>query len=59
LLQGALPADRPQDVDAEEWIDREDADEYVVREHSRRIKDGRVLTLLWWKDQRQINALDD
>jgi hypothetical protein len=46
-------------VDADEWIDREDADEYVVREHSRKIDGGRVLTLLWWKDQRQIVALDE
>lgn len=57
LLRGAAAPDRPQDVDADEWIDREDADEYVVREHSRKISDGRVLTLLWWKDQRQISAL--
>jgi hypothetical protein len=57
LLRGEVAPDRPQDVDADEWIDREDADEYVVREHSRRINDGRVLTLLWWKEQRQISAL--
>jgi hypothetical protein len=59
LLQGTSVADRPQDVDADEWIDSEDADEYVIREHSRKINDGRVLTLLWWKDQRQISALDE
>jgi hypothetical protein len=58
LLNGTTAPDRPQDVDADEWIDREDADEYVVREHSRKIGDGRVLTLLWWKDQRRITALD-
>src|SRR5205814_5565384 len=34
LLRGAQGSDRPQDVDADEWIDSEDADEYVVREHS-------------------------
>jgi Zn-dependent peptidase ImmA (M78 family) len=58
LLQGGQVADRPQDVDSDAWIDRDDADEYVVREHSRRISNGRVLSLLWWKDQRQVNALD-
>jgi hypothetical protein len=58
LLNGRTAIDRPQDVDADEWIDSEDADEYVVREHSRRINDGRVLTLLWWRDQRQVKALD-
>jgi Zn-dependent peptidase ImmA (M78 family) len=57
LLNGGTAPDRPQDVDADEWIDREDADEYVVREHSRRVSDGRVLTLLWWKDQSQLSAL--
>jgi hypothetical protein len=58
LLRGAAAPDRPQDVDADEWIDSEDADQYVVREHSRKINDGRVLTLLWWKDQSQISVLD-
>jgi Zn-dependent peptidase ImmA (M78 family) len=58
LLHGGSAPDRPQDVDADEWIDSENADEYVVREHSRRINDGRVLTLLWWKDQSQVTALD-
>ena len=57
LLRGTAAPDRPQDIDADEWIDREDADEYVVREHSRKVSDERVLTLLWWKDQRQITAL--
>jgi len=57
LLNGTTAPDRPQDVDADEWIDREDADEYVLREHSRKIGDGRVLTLLWWKDQSQVSAL--
>ena len=59
LLHDSRPADRPTDVDADEWIDRDDADEYVVREHSRKIDSCRVLTLLWWKDQRQITALDE
>jgi hypothetical protein len=59
LLRGAEVLDQPRDIDADEWIDRDDADEYVVREHSRKINDGRVLTLLWWKDQRQINALNE
>ena len=58
LLRGASAPDRPQDVDADEWIESDGADEYVVREHSRKINDGRVLTLLWWKDQSQISALD-
>jgi Zn-dependent peptidase ImmA (M78 family) len=57
LLNGTTAPDRPQDVDADEWIDRENADEYVVREHSRKINDGRVLSLLWWKDQSQVSAL--
>lgn len=57
LLKGASVLDRPQDIDADEWIDSDNADVYVVREHSRKINDGRVLTLLWWKDQGQVNAL--
>lgn len=57
LLNGRTAPDRAQDVDADEWIDSEDADDYVVREHSRRIDGDRVLTLLWWKDQSQVKAL--
>lgn len=44
----------PTDVDADTWIDHPDAADYVVREDSRRIGDGCVLTLLWWKEESQI-----
>lgn len=54
LLHDVAAPDRPMDVDADEWIEADNADEYVIREHSRTIGDGLVLSLLWWKDQRQI-----
>lgn len=59
LLRDSIVNDVPADVDADEWIDRDDADEYVVREHSRKVGPDRVLTLLWWKDQAQILALEE
>jgi len=58
LLKGEKAPDKAIDVDADEWIDAEDAEDYVVREHSRKIGLDRVLTLLWWKDQRQVLAID-
>ncbi len=59
LLRGEKIEPGPVDLDADAWIDHEDAADYVVVEHSRRITSDVVLTLLWWKDQRQIKALEE
>ncbi len=59
LLNGTARTVKPEDVDADEWIDHPAAHGYCVHEDSVRIGDGMVLTLLWWRDERQILDLDD
>ena len=50
---------RPSLTPADLWIDQKDAGDYGVIEQSVVIADGTVLTLLWWKNERQIVELDD
>ena len=59
LLRSEDAESEPANLDADAWIDHEDAADYVVKEHSRRITSDLVLTLLWWKDQSQIKSLDE
>lgn len=59
LLRTAAAAPGPVDVVAAGWIDHPDAHRYQVREDSIRVPPNLVLTLLWWKDERQILELDD
>jgi hypothetical protein len=54
LHAGAQAADRPADVGAENWVTHPRSRLYMVREHSVRIMDGIVLSLIWWKDQEQL-----
>jgi len=62
LSKHTLRADAPADVAADLWINHDEAGRYVVREDSRRLGEF-LLTLLWWKDERQLadllNAVED
>lgn len=58
LLKGQIPEGRPIIQSADTWIDHPDAGDYSVIEHSRRVADDVVVTLLWWKDERQVRALE-
>ena len=49
----------PADVDSDVWFTHEDAHKYVVREDSLKITSDLVLSILWWKDESQILALED
>lgn len=49
----------PDTVDADDWIDHVTARDYVVQESSMRVTGDVVLSLLWWKDEGQILALED
>lgn len=46
-------------IDAVQWINHPNAGRYVVTEDSIRINSSLVLTLLWWKDERQLLDLVD
>lgn len=56
LTNGADDSPRPQTVNADDWIEHEDAAKYEILEHSVRYGD-RVLTLLWWRNDRMIEDL--
>jgi len=59
LLMAKGNATGPESVDADDWIDHVDASRYSLIEDSIPMSGGLVLTLLWWKDEAQILALDD
>jgi hypothetical protein len=48
----------PFDISADEWINRNDAREYMITEDSVRIAPELILSLLWWKDERQLLELE-
>lgn len=53
LMQGKQ-SKHPLEIYADGWIDHQDADKYGVVEDSIKIGSKSVLTLLWWKDERQL-----
>jgi hypothetical protein len=57
LHEGKSVSSGPQDLNASLWIDDREASDFEVREHSIKISSTGVLTLLWWKQERQILAL--
>jgi hypothetical protein len=57
-LSHGRDASSPMDIRSDQWFDHPQADRYSVREDSLRVGAG-VLTLLWWKDERQLIDLDD
>ena len=58
LLRGGA-AEGPQEVQADGWFDRHDARRYSVVEDSVAVGHGLVLSLLWWKDERQLLDLEE
>jgi Zn-dependent peptidase ImmA (M78 family) len=59
LLRGSKAQEGPTDVQADGWIVHPQAHRYSIREHSRSIGYGIVLSLLWWKDERQLLDLEE
>lgn len=49
----------PSDTSSHHWIDHPEASNYRVIEDSTKISQDLVLTLIWWKDERQILDLLD
>lgn len=54
LLFGSTDNGRPTDVGSDAWINHRNAERYRIRQHSVRIAEDTVLTMLWWKDEAQI-----
>jgi len=59
LLNGTATEEGPTDVQADGWITHPLSRQYSIREHSLKIAYDLVLSLLWWKDERQLLDLDD
>jgi Zn-dependent peptidase ImmA (M78 family) len=63
LLRGDASGPSPQDVCADGWIDHPDAGRYELSEDSVKIPienaPDLVISLLWWKDERQLLDLED
>lgn len=57
IIQGTATSTGPVDVYADGWFDLPDAGRYELTEDSVRISERFVLSLLWWKDERQILAM--
>jgi len=54
VLFGGKEQRKPVEVDADAWIEHRDAYRYTVIEDSVKIVDDAILTLIWWKDERQL-----
>jgi Zn-dependent peptidase ImmA (M78 family) len=59
LLRGGKGYEGPTDIQADGWIDHPMARRYTLREDSKYIGNGLVLSLLWWKDERQLLDLEE
>jgi len=59
LLNNAAEDKGPTDVRCDHWINHPRAERYWIKEDSLRLKEGTVLSLLWWEDERQLLDLDE
>jgi Zn-dependent peptidase ImmA (M78 family) len=59
LLRGSGKVEGPVDVQADGWITHPLARGYTLREDSIKIGEHFVLSLLWWKDERQLLDIED
>lgn len=58
LLFGKKTETRPATVPSDEWINLRNADRYSVVEHSFKFADDAIITLIWWKDESQLDDLN-
>ena len=59
LLGGSEESVGEGEVPAAAWFDHDLSEKYYVHEHSMRTGYGDVLSLVWWKDERMLIALDE
>jgi len=58
LLSGRQPEVNPVRVEASDWLSTPRSKHYSIIEDSMLIYENTVLSLLWWKDERQLIDLD-
>jgi hypothetical protein len=54
VWEGKMDRTRVVKVGADAWIDRRNADRFEVMEQTFRIGHDRILTMVWWQDEGQI-----
>ena len=59
LLSEAGATSGTDEVDADAWIDLPDAGDYTVVESSFKVTPELVVSIVWWKDQAQLAALEE
>jgi hypothetical protein len=59
ILAGNSSETDPAPIQADGWINHPQAMWYEVVEHSRRVSWVGVLTMLWWKNEKQLLDLND
>lgn len=59
LVSNAIEDKVPTDIRCDRWINHPRAEHYWIKEDSLRLKDGTVLSLLWWEDEKQLLDLDE
>jgi Zn-dependent peptidase ImmA (M78 family) len=58
LLKRSDYGEATDEVDADAWINHENAGDYVLVESSVKVTPELAVSVLWWKDQSQIRDLD-
>ena len=59
LLRGGTSSEGPTDVQADGWITHPDSRNYTLCEDSIRLGDHWILSLLWWKNEKQLLDLEE
>lgn len=57
LLMRSDFGEATDEVDADAWIDHEDAADYILVESSVKVTSELVVSVLWWKDELQLKNL--
>ena len=59
LLRDAGSTSGTDEVDADAWIELPDAGDYSLVESSFKVTPELVVSVIWWKDQAQLEAFED
>ena len=59
LLRGRSVSPKPQSIQADGWVQHPRSEWYELMEDSVKFRDGSILSLLWWKNEKQIIDLMD
>jgi hypothetical protein len=58
LLKGKISTAKPENIQASDWVTHQRSRYYSLHEDSLKVTEDLVLSLLWWKDERQLLDLE-